>query len=236
MVERRLLVNYRVDPEIAARSVPRPLRPRLVDGWAVAGICLIRLGRFRPAPLPGSIGLRSENAAHRIAVEWDGPEGLSTGVYIDRRDSGSRINTLAGGRLFPGEHSYARFDVRETEESLHVGFTSQDRAMAVTVDVHTTTRFRDSALFPDLTQASDFFEHGSIGFSATRDGRHLDALELRTDAWHVEPLDIDSVHSTVFDDRTRYPAGTAELDSALLMREVPVTWHPLPPLRQLSPA
>jgi hypothetical protein len=48
-----------------------PFRPQLVHGWAVAGICLIRLGRLRPSRVPSAVGLRSENAAHRIAVEWD---------------------------------------------------------------------------------------------------------------------------------------------------------------------
>jgi hypothetical protein len=71
VVERRLLVNYRVDPDTAASLVPPLMRPQLVGGWAVAGICLIRLGQVRPSWLPGWVGLRSESAAHRIAVEWD---------------------------------------------------------------------------------------------------------------------------------------------------------------------
>jgi len=79
VVERRLLVNYRADPETTARLVPAPLRPQQVNGWAVAGICLIRLGRLRPRHVPAVLGLRSENAAHRIAVEWDTPGGLATG-------------------------------------------------------------------------------------------------------------------------------------------------------------
>jgi hypothetical protein len=35
VIERRLLVNYRVDPGVAARLIPTPLRPQLVNGWAV---------------------------------------------------------------------------------------------------------------------------------------------------------------------------------------------------------
>jgi hypothetical protein len=31
-IDRRLLVNYRVDPSVAARLVPRPFRPLLVNG------------------------------------------------------------------------------------------------------------------------------------------------------------------------------------------------------------
>jgi uncharacterized protein YqjF (DUF2071 family) len=72
VIERRLLVNYRVDPEVAASLLPAPLRPQLLNGWAVAGICLIRLGRLRPSWAPRWAGMRTENAAHRVAVEWDG--------------------------------------------------------------------------------------------------------------------------------------------------------------------
>ena len=35
-VERRLLVNYRVDPEVLARALPAPFRPQLIEGSAVA--------------------------------------------------------------------------------------------------------------------------------------------------------------------------------------------------------
>jgi len=51
-IERRLLVNYRVDPEVIARVLPQPFRPQLVGGAAVAGICLIRLGQMRPRHTP----------------------------------------------------------------------------------------------------------------------------------------------------------------------------------------
>lgn len=47
-IERRLLVNYRVDPSVAAALLPAPLRPQLVRGQAVAGICLLRIGGVRP--------------------------------------------------------------------------------------------------------------------------------------------------------------------------------------------
>ncbi|QBS45319.1 DUF2071 domain-containing protein [Nocardia sp. CS682] len=229
VIERRLLVNYRVDPAIATTLMPPTMRPQLVNGWAVAGICLIRLGQFRPSALPGWAGLRTENAAHRIAVEWDGPQGHSTGVYIARRDSGSLINVLAGGRLFPGEHNAARFDVRETARDLHVAYRTRDETISVSVDVRTAEGFQSSELFADLAQASEFFRQGSAGFSATRGGQRLDGLELRTDAWQVEPVDIRSVRSTIFDDPDRFPPGSAKLDCALLMRQVPATWQPLPP-------
>jgi uncharacterized protein YqjF (DUF2071 family) len=230
VVQRRLLVNYRADPEITARLLPSPLRPQLVNGWAVAGICLIRLGQLRPRRVPGWLGLRSENAAHRIAVEWDTRYGVATGVYIPRRDGDSRANVLIGGRLFPGRQHSARFDVQETGRDLRVAFTSADRTTAVRAHARTTRAWAPTALFATLDEASDFFRQGATGYSATRDGRCLDGLELQTSQWQIEPVEILSAHSTFFDDTTRFPTGSATLDCALLMRDVPVTWNPLSPM------
>src|SRR5258708_6457917 len=137
VVERRLLVNDRVDHEVAASLVPVPLRPEQVGGWAAAGICLIRLGRLRPRWVP----------------EWDGPQGRQTGVYIPRRDSGSVVNVIAGGRLFPAEHHRAQFDVYGTAQDLHVAFASADGTTRVSVDVRTAQRFPGSRVFADLWAA-----------------------------------------------------------------------------------
>jgi hypothetical protein len=224
VIERRLLVNYRVDPEVAANLLPTSLRPQLVKGWAVAGICLIRLGRLGPSWVPGWAGMRTENAAHRIAVEWDGTGGRLSGVYIPRRDTDSVATVLAGGRLFPGEHHRASFDVRETARNLHVAFASTDGAARVSVDVRVAQRLQGSALFAGLQDASDFFRHGSAGFSATRDSGRLDGLELSADRWVVEPAEVHAVSSSFFDDTRLFPPGSATFDCALLMRDIPVTW------------
>jgi hypothetical protein len=228
VVERRLLVNYRTDPGATARLVPAPLRPQRVNGWAVAGICLIRLGQLRPLRVPAVLGLRSENAAHRIAVEWDTPDGLATGVYIPRRDSGSVLNVAVGGRLFPGRHHRARFEVRETVEELRVGFASADGTGSARVQVRTAGQLTGSELFADLDTASAFFRNGAVGYSATRDDRCMDGLELRCDAWRVEATEVLAAESSFFDDPRRFPAGSAILDCALLMRDTPVRWQPLP--------
>ncbi|MBT2394883.1 DUF2071 domain-containing protein [Streptomyces sp. ISL-100] len=228
VVERRLLVNYRVDPDIAATLLPAPLRPQLVHGYAVAGICLLRLGSVRPAWAPKAVGLRSENAAHRIAVEWDGPDGIETGVYIPRRDTASRINAWAGGRLFPGEHGRADFVVRETPDELRVAFAAREGDTRADVTVDVADELRGSELFANLEEASAFFRRGAKGFSATRSGRHLDGMELFTDAWRVEAGRIRSANSSFFADRDRFPPGSATLDCALVMRNVPAGWLPLP--------
>lgn len=224
VVERRLLVNYRLAPEVAAGLLPTGLRPQLVRGHAVAGICLLRLGGVRPSWAPKAVGLRTENAAHRIAVEWDAPGGVRTGVYIPRRDTASRLTAWAGGRLFPGEHGRADFETRETPGELRVAYTTRDGGTRVDVTAEVVSDLRDSELFDDVRQASGFFERGTTGYSPSASGA-LEGMELHTDAWRLDACRIVSARSSFFES---LPRGSATLDCALVMRDVPAAWRPLP--------
>src|SRR4051794_16484471 len=157
-IERRLLVNYRVDPAALSGLLPAPLRPQLVDGLAVAGICLIRLGGLRPRGFPSVLGVTTENAAHRVAVEWDEDGATRSGVFIPRRDTDSRATMLLGGRVFPGTHHFARFTVEETDERLDVAFRAVDGTIEVRVTAVVETSLTGSRLFADVDDASRFFE------------------------------------------------------------------------------
>ena len=65
VIDRRLLINYRVDPEIAERLLPAPFRPQLVHGEAVAGICLLSLEELRSkGQLPGPSATGHMDARH----------------------------------------------------------------------------------------------------------------------------------------------------------------------------
>lgn len=230
VIARRLLVNYRVDPDALAGVLPAPFRPQLVVGHAIAGICLIRLAAVRPRGLPAAVGIGSENAAHRIAVEWEDHGVRRTGVYIPRRDTDSPLNVLLGGRLFPGLHQRARFTSCESGDEIAVALESADGRTRVSVAGRVTTALPRDSVFPSLQAASDFFERGAVGYSATRRAGVYDGLELRSDAWRVEPLAVERVASSWFEDTTRFPAGSVAFDSALVMRDVPHEWHALEPL------
>lgn len=226
-VERRLLLTWRADPVVVGRLLPAPFRPQLVGGAAVVGVCCLRLGAVRPRGLPAALGLRAENAAHRVAVAWDAPGGERTGVWIPQRHTGSRVVALAGGRLFPGRHGRARFDVAESDRRVRVAVDAVD-GTALAADVEVVPELTSSALFPDLGAASRFFEAGSTGWSAAPGGHQ--GMRLATDAWRVEAGRAREVRSSLYDDPAVFPSGAAVFDHALLMRRVPVTWEPLAPL------
>lgn len=225
VIDRRILVNYRADPAVIASLLPAPFRPKIHDGFGMVGICLIRLRAVRPRFVPAWLGLASENAAHRTAVEWDEDGRVREGVYVRRRDTDSRLNALAGGRVFPGLHSHARFDVRETGTHFEVALRSDDGATEMAVVADVAAEWPAGSIFGSLEEASAFYRAGSLGYSATPDPRRFQGLELRCPNWQVEPLTVASVRSSFFDDRAAFPAGTIQFDSALLMRGLDHEWH-----------
>ena len=178
VIDRRLLVNFTLDPEVASQLVPDPFRPQLLHGRAVAGICLIRLTNVRPAGAPASLGVSSENAAHRIAVTWDNEGYERNGVFIPRRDTSSRINALLGGRIFPGMQHHADFNVQETPPDYKVGFESDDGSASVSVAGRVTERLPENSIFSSVSEASAFFENGAAGYSATQYAGRFDGLAL----------------------------------------------------------
>jgi hypothetical protein len=229
-IDRRILVNFQVDPEVLASVLPQPFRPKLVKGIGIAGVCLIRLNQVRPRLLPALVGISSENAAHRIAVQWEEDGELCEGVYIPRRDTSSRLNALVGGRLFPGVHHHARFKVREERDFYHAALDSVDGETHLEVEGRVTSKLPDSSVFDSVQDASDFFERGSLGYSAGRRDGEFDGLELRTFNWQVQPLVLNKVESSFFDNQRVFPVGSVTFDCALLMRDIQHEWHGRPTL------
>ena len=126
VIDRRILVNYHVDPNVLVPLLPAPFRPKVIYGVGMVGICLIRLTKVRPTSFPSWLGISSENAGHRTTVEWDDHGTVREGVYVRRRDTNSWLNSLAGGRVFPGIHHHAKFTVKETADRFEVALCSDD--------------------------------------------------------------------------------------------------------------
>lgn len=223
-IDRRILINYRADKEIIERFLPKMFRPKLVKGKAMVGICLIRLKNVRPKGFPFNVGISSENGAHRIAVEWNENGELKEGVYIPRRDTSSRLNSLAGGRLFPGVHHLADFNVREEKGAYNIEFKSED-GTHLAIEAIETNEWSKQSIFDDQACASDFFRQGAIGYSPNRVSHAYDGLELKTRKWEVSPLTVTHVQSSFFENKNIFPDGSITFDNALLMRNVDHEWN-----------
>jgi hypothetical protein len=229
VIQRRMLINFRASPCVVQALLPAPFRPQVHRGHAIVGICLIRLERLRPKGMPSILGVSSESAAHRFAVEWTDRMGEHRqGVYVPRRDTDSWINSALGGRLFPGEHHRADFRVVHEGGRIEFQMSSRDGQVSVRLKAKECEELPTESCFHTLEESSRFFQAGSLGYSATRHSGRYDGLRLVTDNWRVKPLRVHEVASSYFSDRARFPLGSIEFDHALLMRDVAHSWLAAP--------
>lgn len=220
-IERRILINFTADPSVIEKILPFPFKPKLYQNKAIVGICLIRLKNIKPKGLPNFIGVNSENGAHRIAVEWEENGEIKSGVYIPRRDTNSKFNTIVGGRIFPGKHYFAKFNTKEENGKYQIAFKSSDNT-EICIDANTTSSFNTNSIFGNLKNASDFFEMGDVGYSPNKN--KFDGLKLKAYKWEVAPLNVSHITSSFFENETIFPKGSVEFDNALLMTNIEHEW------------
>jgi hypothetical protein len=230
VISRRVLLNYRIDPEVLQRALPTPFRPKLYRGHGIGGVCMIRFESLRPRFLPAWLGIGSENAAHRVAVEWDEDGQRREGVFIPRRDTDSWFNQAFGGRVFPGIFNRSTFEVREADGVVTVRIVRRDGGEEVAFSGRPAPRLPESSLFPSMDDAAGFFSLGATGYSATGRTGHYHGMDLECLTWSMEPLSVDCARSCFFGDAERFPPGSVTLDCALLMRDVHHEWHSRPDL------
>jgi len=221
IIDRRILINYQIEEEVLKNYLPKPFKPKLIKGKGIAGICLIRLKEIRPKGLPKQIGISSENGAHRIAVEWEENGEVKEGVFVPRRDTSSKLNSIVGGKLFPGIHHYAKFSVRESGKYYEVSFKSDDDTF-LAIKAKETEKWNSDSVFDDLGCVSNFFKNGAIGYSP--DKNNYEGLELKTYNWEVSLLEVESVRSSFFENKTIFPEGSVKFDNALLMKNIEHEW------------
>ncbi len=230
VIARRVLLNYRIDPSVLARAIPAPFRPKLYRGYGIGGVCLIRFRGLRPRFLPSWLGVTSENAAHRVAVEWDEDGERREGVFVPRRDTNSWLNKTVGGRVFPGIFHRSHFEVVESPGAVSVRIVRRDGGEEIAFAGRSAAQLPASSIFPSVAEASAFLKSGATGYSATRREGHYHGMELKSLSWSIEPLEVTQARSCFFGDAARFPAGSLELDCALVMREIDHEWHSRPDL------
>lgn len=222
-IERRLLVNYRIDPARAQSLLPTRFRPQIVSGWAVGSVCFLRLRDLRPGHVPSTFGITTENVAHRFAVEWNDDEGCHSGVFVPRRDTNSRIAVLGGDKVFPGAQRLARFEVRDIGPELRIEVESRDRTINISVTARECSAM-GGELFSGLEDAIGFFRRGPVGYTSSGSSDCLTGVRMECESWDAQPVSIEHMTSSIFDNTEVFPMGSCTIDSGLLMRNLEARW------------
>jgi hypothetical protein len=233
VIRRRILLNFRADPNAVAPLLPAPLEVLTYNGFAIVGVCLIGLVGLRPKGIPGGLGLSSENMAHRIAIRYPTSDGMHEGVFIWRRETDQWLVTLLGGRLFPGVHNCADFVIDEGGDGLSVAVKTEGGLADVDFAGSYETAWQRDSAFPTFNQAVDFFRRGDCGFSCSHRAGRLDGLRLKTLQWEMSTLRTTRLYSAFFQDRERFSPNAIHFDCALLMRGIPHEWHEISDVPEL---
>jgi hypothetical protein len=80
-------------------------------------------------------------------------------------------------------------------------------------------------LFGSLEEALTFFRQGSLGFSPSGGTGSLVGVRLISESWAGRPVSLGHMVSSMFDDNQVFSKGSCTLDSALVMRNLPVRWR-----------
>jgi uncharacterized protein YqjF (DUF2071 family) len=224
VIKRRFLLNYRADPKVVSRLLPAPFHAKLYHGYAIVGVCLVRLESLRPRGLPSWLGVSSENAVHRIASEWIDSKGIPReGVFVARRDTDLWLTTILRGKLFSGGYHRARFVVEESVGHVEFACRSLDKTTEVSFSGDDALQLPLSSCFKSLQE--DFFRSANSGGSLAEDSASLEGILLEAKDWTLRPFRISRVSCSFFADQDRFPTGSVELDHALVMRDIAHAWH-----------
>ncbi len=222
VIDRRILINYRILPEYVTPLLPDFLEPLIINGYASGGICLLRLKDVRPRRLSGLPGITSENAAHRFLVRFREGE-KRRGVYIPRRETNSALNVFVATNLFSWPHYAADFHVNEHDQ-FEVDICSDDGSSNLHVKATRCDPFPADSMFTSLEDASGWFQCCNYGISPSADGKKFISTELKTRTWSVSPLMVDILESAYFENESLFPTATVQFDNALLMENIEHEW------------
>jgi hypothetical protein len=221
-IDRRILVNYRIKPEVVKSLLPSHLEPLVINGYASGGICLLRLKNIGVKYSPSFLRITSENAAHRFLVTYRKEGQIIKAVYIPRRDTDSRLNVLLAGKIFSWPHYPAIFQVEEGSDRYLVNMKSRDE---LKVDVELDNKFPANSMFDSIDHASSCFQGCPVGVSPSTHPGRFKTIELKTKTWNVKPLEVRKLESSFFEDKSLFPDGSICFDNALLMTGIAHSWH-----------
>jgi hypothetical protein len=218
VVERRLVVHFRVDVDAARGLLPAGLAPIERAGRAVAGVTLVRLGRVRPRGLKPLGGLGVETMVHWLAARGeDGRKGL----FRLRHDTESRLLAAFGG---PAAAHRARFEVVEDEKRLKVAVRTGGGAADFLAEVDWAAPFQATASFASLAEAQRFFADLDGGFAAGRGQGWLGVLRLEPPSRQLAAVRLERARARLLEEGASLAAGAVTVDGALGARAEPFEW------------
>ena len=218
VVERRLLVNYRVGLGTLETVLSGPFRGREVgeSGMGIGSICITKVENARPRFAPGFLGIPVETATHRIYARVEGSGEHC--VYVPRRDVSSGFHAFVMGSLLPTEFSQGEFrtEVKGGEQKIQIDCGNE--VVGVVFDEAERDEVDEDSVFYSLESASVFLCEGGVEYSLS--GDVYSGVEPCPGEQDLNPVDVEDERSSYFGKMG------GEFDSAFRMEEMEHVWQP----------
>lgn len=221
VMERRILVNYRVDVGTLDAVLPESFRGREVgeSGKGIGGLCFMRLKNARPRFSPKAAGVSAETVTHRISAVRDENGKEAPCVYVPRRDISSEFGAAIGRSTLSTEINCADFRVWEGEDVSRIRVDCGDEYVGVETHETDDDEIKEGSVFDSLESASEFFCEEGVEYS--RSGERYDGVEFCPREWGMKPVEVVELQSSFFE-----RLEGAELDSAFRMEDIEHEWRP----------
>jgi hypothetical protein len=224
IIDRQILVIHRARPDAIASILPTRFRPRLFKDHAIAALSLVRLKPPKPRLMPSLITTQPEHLAHQIAIEWDANGQTRYGWFILRRDTTAR-SALLGGNIFPGKLNHARFHVHEQDARYRIHCDSDDQKSHVQVDAFAADFLPKTAIFASVEEAATFLQPATTFYTSATPSGDLEGLEIAPKNLPIQAMALWDAKSNLFQSDS---SPLAEVDCAMLLRNVEYTWSESP--------
>lgn len=235
----RCLVYYRADPAVVRECLPPGAEPGVYRGHSLVGLCWTRCvgitGRFLPRRLAPTWDELAYCFPIASATKTLGSKRTGTlrRVWVVRRDTNSRFSAHWASRVLGGAYELAEFRVRETPAALEL---SVQRNGAPELDLASTAAGQLSgSLFLSTREVEEYLSQ--CGAIEPRNPLVPDSPELASEGghWAVDPLSVLRLACPFFEDGSRFPKGSLQLDSAFrLVRLAPARANELAARRDVS--
>jgi len=221
VIERRILMNYRIDVGTLDTVLPEPFRGREVgeSGKGIGSVCLMRVGNARLRFAPSAFGVSVETATHRISAEREKDGKTENCVYVPRREVSSGFFGAVGESLLPAELNRGDFRVAENDGFCRVHVDCGDEFAGVEVRETERDEIDHDSVFDSVSSAAEFFCEAGMRYSPS--GDRYDSVELCPREWGMKPVKVGEARSSLFE-----RLEGAELDSAFRMEDIEHEWRP----------
>jgi hypothetical protein len=180
-LEERFIFNFRMPPEELDRRLPAGwLKPQVINGWAVASFCVLKLGRLMLWPLPPIVNIRTVSCAYRCgAIDASDGKNEPT-VYITDRNTDRSVIAATAPFIFADTIPAVHAAIARSPGTIEISVSHLNGGRLFSADIDTAGGPAEwqSEVFATLDDFVDFIKGGVSSWTPSTKPKRLARVDL----------------------------------------------------------